>query len=491
MRLLHVHSFEFASGFQERTLDNAQDRLWHSLGGTSRPKPRYAILSHRWVGKEITFQDFSTLTKDRLRDVPLQHPAALGVQSQSADVEEQSSLYKIARACKQAQQLVSMDTPPIEHIWIDTVCINKADQSELSTAIGSMFRWYAEAVVCYAYLVDVSWDGSDASRRQFLNSEWFRRGWTLQELLAPAQVEFYDRDWNLIGSRTELAADISLATNISEDILRLHGSFRDASLGQKMSWLSLRTTQHIEDRAYCMLGIFNVYLDARYGQGPAEFLRLQHEILRTWNRDTPFDETLFAWRSSEIASSGLFAPAPVCFRDAGSITFDTGLARPRGSKEKLGAKGFELTEAGLSIQRPWSWNIYPLITWPLTFGLILFIMPIYYCFHYKKITTRMRLNAWTQGDDGKVRSIELSMELLPGKTWRRVECGLFYPSNGLTISSRRLRALTTYGEVKIPNVVNYYDVVSDEFLQQDSLSHSPLLSDVELPLLSSWDNGEV
>lgn len=101
-----------------------------------------------------------------------------------------------------------------------------------------------------------------------------------------------------------------------------------------MSWLALRDTQRLEDRAYCMLGIFNVYLDTRYRQGPNEFMRLQLRIIEEWNRDLPFDDTLSAWKSDKVEICGLLAPAPVFFRNAHNIVFDSNLALARGTLSK-------------------------------------------------------------------------------------------------------------------------------------------------------------
>lgn len=39
--------------------------------------------------------------------------------------------------------------------WADTCCIDKKSSAELSEAINSMFRYYRESAVCYAYLMDV------------------------------------------------------------------------------------------------------------------------------------------------------------------------------------------------------------------------------------------------------------------------------------------------------------------------------------------------
>ena len=64
-----------------------------------------------------------------------------------------------------------------EWLWIDTVCIDKKSSSELSEAINSMFRWYGNADVCYAYLRDVpaSLKGNDWPDALRL-SRWWSRG---------------------------------------------------------------------------------------------------------------------------------------------------------------------------------------------------------------------------------------------------------------------------------------------------------------------------
>ncbi|KAE9378500.1 hypothetical protein N431DRAFT_298798, partial [Stipitochalara longipes BDJ] len=203
----------------------------------------------------------------------------------------------------------------IRYIWIDTVCIDKSDGRELSAAINSMFNWYHSAAVCYVYLFDVTWNPDDpaGSRTQFLASKWFKRGWTLQELLAPRQVRIYDRDWRYIGTKQQLADDIAQATGISRE--HLLGDFRTASTAQKMSWLARRSTTMPEDRSYCVLGLFGVFLEARYGRGrDEEFLRLQREIFATGTvGGALLDESLFAWTADAVKSSGLLAPAPGCF----------------------------------------------------------------------------------------------------------------------------------------------------------------------------------
>jgi hypothetical protein len=114
-----------------------------------------------------------------------------------------------------------------------------------------MFRWYRKAKVCYAYLSDVS-DIHDLS-----HSRWFTRGWTLQELIAPAQVQFFGQDWRPLGSKLDLCSQLADSSGIEEQVLR-SGQFVHVSIARKMSWAARRQTTRIEDEAYCLLGIFGV-----------------------------------------------------------------------------------------------------------------------------------------------------------------------------------------------------------------------------------------
>lgn len=54
-----------------------------------------------------------------------------------------------------------------------------------------MFLWYRQSVLAAVYLSDASGTGDLA------NAIWFKRGWTLQELLLPRTVLFYTRHWTL------------------------------------------------------------------------------------------------------------------------------------------------------------------------------------------------------------------------------------------------------------------------------------------------------
>ncbi|CAF9914377.1 MAG: hypothetical protein ALECFALPRED_009578 [Alectoria fallacina] len=240
--------------------------------------PPYAILSHTWGKNESSFQD--------LHRVKSKGP---------------QGYYKIARCCALAA------SQGYKWVWIDTCCIDKTSSSELSEAINSMYRWYQNSRICYAYLEDVSIDDME----NFGSSRWFTRGWTLQELLAPAEVDFYDTRWTKVGSKRSLCETIAAATNIPPRCLEYRAG---VSVAARMSWASKRQTSRVEDIAYSLMGLFDVNMPLLYGEGPKAFMRLQHEIVR--NID---DESIFAWTDSSLLMSGIFALSPAAFVDSGDI----------------------------------------------------------------------------------------------------------------------------------------------------------------------------
>lgn len=258
MRLLHARTWQLSEFFGEI--------------------PPYAILSHTWGQDEVTFEDLK-----------------YGRRDSSTSASTKSGFTKVQGCCRQAIE------DGFEYVWIDTCCIDKSSSAELSEAINSMFSWYQQARICYAYLSDVS---SDVAT--FTRSRWFGRGWTLQELLAPSTVVFYNIDWALLGSKTGLCNKIADATGIGSDFLRGR-PLEEASVAQRMSWAANRQTLRPEDTAYCLLGIFDVNMPMVYGEGTKAFIRLQEEIIKN-SRDL----SLFAWgfEMPWAATSSIFAPSP-------------------------------------------------------------------------------------------------------------------------------------------------------------------------------------
>jgi hypothetical protein len=166
---------------------------------------------------------------------------------------------------------------------VDRFCINKANHTELSEAIASMFRWYRGAAKCYVYLSDVSVRNNDNNRTKrtwksdFRRSRWFTRGWTLQELIAPASVEFFSREGERLGNKNTLEGQIHEITQIP--IAALRGTpLSYFIVDERMRWAAKRDTKRKEDKAYCLLGIFDVFIPLIYGEGENAFVRLKEEI---------------------------------------------------------------------------------------------------------------------------------------------------------------------------------------------------------------------
>ncbi|TFA97529.1 hypothetical protein CCMA1212_010730 [Trichoderma ghanense] len=200
---------------------------------------------------------------------------------------------KLTGCCQQAQK------DGLGYAWIDTCCIDKTNLVELSEAINSMYRWYSRASVCYAYLSDVP-DDDDPPRlgSKFRSSRWFQRGWTLQELLAPKHLRFYNSEWRSIGTKGTICAVIKNITRVPQQFLLGITSLHGASVAQRMSWAAQRQTKRAEDIAYCLLGIFNVTMPMIYGEGGEQaFFRLQEQIMKTTR-----DDSILAWGLSDEIS---------------------------------------------------------------------------------------------------------------------------------------------------------------------------------------------
>ncbi|KAI1456830.1 HET-domain-containing protein [Annulohypoxylon moriforme] len=270
--------------------------------------PRYAILSHTWGEDEVSFQDL-----------------------QSGAGTSKQGYEKIRFTCEQAKR------DRLEWAWIDTCCIDKSSSAELSESINSMYRWYNESSRCYAYLTDIE----DVKTFPYVSStrngeqkpsRWFTRAWTLQELIAPKDLSFYGHGWKYIspckGSIDEttlgwyvagIAHPVSMITRIPMPLIERRMFLSEYSVAQKMSWAAHRSSTRSEDRAYSLLGLFNINMPLLYGEGEKAFIRLQEEILKETD-----DHSLLCWtvpKSDDRAWTlqSVFAESPDDFSEAGEI----------------------------------------------------------------------------------------------------------------------------------------------------------------------------
>ncbi|KAJ8131546.1 hypothetical protein O1611_g2085 [Lasiodiplodia mahajangana] len=313
-----------------RLLNTSTLRFEEFLG---HDRPGYAILSHTWGNEEVLYQN---MTKRCVLN---------------RSWHRMKGARKVLKSCEVAK------SKGFEWIWIDTCCIDKTSSAELSESINSMFRWYEDSAVCIVYLVDIL---KDDKSTPFSQSRWFTRGWTLQELIAPRWVEFWDRNWTYIDTKQSLSRMIANITSIDELVLQHghhpsnssedqttitrrtnHGVLEDDppatdtirhllrtyAVCNIMSWASCRQTTRAEDTAYCLLGLFDINMPLLYGEGAEEaFYRLQLAIIERSN-----DQSLLAWerldngdfpQSCQQESSSVFAPSPAFFRRGGKIQPD-------------------------------------------------------------------------------------------------------------------------------------------------------------------------
>jgi folate-binding Fe-S cluster repair protein YgfZ len=223
---------------------------------TGKTIPPYTILSHTWGahGEEVIFDDLVNGTG------------------------EGKPGYEKLKFCSKQTELDGL-----RYFWVDTCCINKADFTELSKSINSMFRWYSEAARCYVYLSDVPdpKDPTSTIETAFPASRWFKRGWTLQELIAPSTVQFFSRIGDLLGDKKSLEHQINQITGISIQVLQ-GIPLSQVDTAERLSWATRRETTVEEDAAYCLLGIFDIQMPLIYGEGRKKAVdRLQRKIQKS------------------------------------------------------------------------------------------------------------------------------------------------------------------------------------------------------------------
>ncbi|KAF9226934.1 hypothetical protein BS17DRAFT_776366 [Gyrodon lividus] len=345
IRLLHLaDTIQFVDRFVIRqhfkpTIDQVTDeeiqramgyapKAKENLKEFVRSKVRYAILSHRWFGVgEPTFQQI-------MNGTALSGPA----------------YEKLMMFCEKARGY------GCELVWSDTCCIDKTSSAELDESIRSMFRWYRESYICIAYLHNTS------KLEELGDDEWFTRGWTLQELLAPKQIKFYMKGWTPLTNDSNdkrdradaLMMTISKITRISlVDLCYFEPGMWGFSLRQRLSWASHRKTARIEDMAYSLIGIFDVSLTIAYGEGRRAFLRLLQAII-----DSNDSWEVFAWAGDPSPYNSALAGGPECYPKFSNEDGIYGLAWI-GDMDTItrqytaGDKLFALTNHGLRIKVVW------------------------------------------------------------------------------------------------------------------------------------------
>ncbi|PVF97520.1 hypothetical protein CPB86DRAFT_425978 [Serendipita vermifera] len=303
---------------------------------------KYSIFSHRWDSDELTFDHFMMLEgpppNKNKTSVAKKKSITWAIETlMASDTPPQGTMLDKLSAVKKETSSESISKllafrgksidKKCDYAWADTVCINKTSSAELDESLRSMYAWYRDAHVCIVWLSETD------HVSEMKNDPWFTRGWTLQELLAPKRMAFYARFWSQITSsdnekledkkklkleeinkkkmKTEAALwpTISKITGIPvEDLLDFKpGPF---DIGKRLSWASKRRTTRVEDKAYCLIGIFKVVLPIAYGEDDRAFYRLQAELIQTCN-----DKSIFGWKGEASQYNSMLASAPICFSE--------------------------------------------------------------------------------------------------------------------------------------------------------------------------------
>ena len=289
MRLINVQAFLE----REESIRQGKriDRRVKVLEFSDDEVAEYAILSHRWIEQEVDYNEVVELAK---------------MDEGRSEIRRRDGHRKILQSCERSMK------DGYRWLWVDTCCIDKRSSAELSEAINPMYRWYENSSICYAYLHDVYGSSfptaGDAESKGW--PEWFSRGWTLQEMIAPRDVQFFNRDWHPIGDKRTLAPILEDITRVPQHILKEGLSSNRPCVAQIMSWAANRTTTRVEDRAYSLMGLLDVNMPMLYGEGKKAFHRLQLEIIRTSN-----DQSIFAWGCTEreVRTGSILADDPSFF----------------------------------------------------------------------------------------------------------------------------------------------------------------------------------
>lgn len=294
----------------------------------------YAILSHTWQKDEVEFnhlenRDGSYFVPEKMEGTGL-------------------GLKKLKDFCSHA-----CDRHQKEFAWMDTVCINKGTTTgELIESIRSMFKWYSDASICMVYLAETTTIDEAASDR------WFSRGWTLQELLAPRRVAFYNSVWVDLGAYNKDAE--TLAAFTSSGLCRfiqngtgirpqeLHGfspGIGQFGVAARMRWIARRETSQEEDIAYSIMGIFGVAFDAQYGEKKeAAFCRLMQAIANSYPKENIMWIFNYAGKSnssSTVTNSRILPSSPECYNHNNATLNDILSDQHR--------RGFRVESSGISI----------------------------------------------------------------------------------------------------------------------------------------------
>ncbi|KAI5996844.1 hypothetical protein F5J12DRAFT_346351 [Pisolithus orientalis] len=248
----------------------------------------YVMLSHVWQGlNEPSFQDIKVEFKSvwDLPDTPLNE--------------------KLRNFCQETRRL------GYRWAWSDTCCIDKSMDVILNHSLMSMYKWYADSAATLVFLADVA---HPSKPRDLAHSVWMTRAWTLQELLAPNVIFFYDSEWEPYLGDTdsnhkespEIMEELADAIKVSDETI-VTFSPDDLGVREKLRLASTRNATVEEDIAYSLIGVFKSEIRPHYDEGADALGHLLEEIV-----DRSGEVTVLAWSGkSSPYNSCLPASLPV------------------------------------------------------------------------------------------------------------------------------------------------------------------------------------
>ncbi|KAI6004545.1 hypothetical protein F5J12DRAFT_913670 [Pisolithus orientalis] len=245
----------------------------------------YVMFSHAWEGKEPSFQDVKLVKS--VWDLPFQ------------DVNEVKPVWglpktrlnkKLRDFCQESSRL------GYNWAWSDTCCIDKSQSATvtLSESLTLMYKWYANSAATLVYLAGVAHPSKPGD---LARSFWMTRAWTLQELLSPEVILFYDSEWKPylgdIGMNHKqspvIMQELAEAIKIPSGTI-VTFSPDDLGVREKLRLASTRNATREEDVAYSLIGIFKSDIRPHYGERSDALGHLLEEIVARTG-----EVTVLAW----------------------------------------------------------------------------------------------------------------------------------------------------------------------------------------------------
>ncbi|KAI6156833.1 hypothetical protein BKA82DRAFT_3966222, partial [Pisolithus tinctorius] len=257
----------------------------------------YVMLSHVWQGlNEPSFQDIKVEFKS-IWDLP------------DTLLNE-----KLRNFCQETRRI------GYRWAWSDTCCIDKSMDLILNHSLTSMYKWYADSAATLVFLADVAHLSKPGD---LAHSVWMTRAWTLQELLSPNVIFFYDSEWEPYLGDTdsnhkespEIMEELADAIKVSRGTI-VTFSPDDLGVREKLRLASTRNATVEEDVAYSLIGIFKSEIRPHYDEGADALGYLLEEIV-----DRSGEVTVLAW-------SGKSSPYNSCLPASLSVYSQTPYSPP-------------------------------------------------------------------------------------------------------------------------------------------------------------------